>query len=273
MVTALVMAASRRGAADSVAQLQGLSHKCLVQVHDRPMIEHVLGALDGTAAISSVIVSIEDAAIIAHLSLVKSLQERGKLRIVKSGPTLADSVTAAIAEAAPAFPVLITTADNALHDSALVDGFCRDAARAHAEVIVGMTRAEVVLAAYPEGQRAFHRFRDGGYSSCNLYFLRTIEAVHAARAFATGGQFAKKPWRIAKAFGLLTLLFYRLRWLSMPQMARQISRALHVSLEIVLVPRAEGPIDIDNPKDFALAEKILATRAVAAAMPRAAVAD
>lgn len=267
MITALVMAASRRGAADPVAQLQGLSHKCLVRVHDRPMIEHVLGALDASGSIGEIIVSIEDAAIIDHLALVQRLRAQGKLKTVPSGPTLADSVTQAVSLGNARFPLLITTADNALHDAQLVEGFCAEIARSSADVVVGMTRAEVVLAAYPEGQRAFHRFRDGGYSSCNLYALRTPEAVKAARAFATGGQFAKKPWRIAKAFGLLTLAFYKLRWLSLQQMAGQVSRGLGVRLDVVLVPRAEGPIDIDNPKDFALAEKILGARAAAASRP------
>lgn len=268
MITALVMAASRRGAADPVAQLQGLSHKCLVRVHDRPMIEHVLDALSQSAVIGKIIVSIEDAAIIADLPLVKRLQNEGRLKTTPSGSTLADSVTSAIAQGQPTFPLLITTADNALHDTALIDGFCLEVERSTADVVVGITRADVVLAAYPEGQRAFHRFRDGGYSSCNLYAMRTPAAAKAARAFATGGQFAKKPWRIAKAFGLLTLAFYKLRWLTLDQMARQVSRGLGVTLRIVLVPRAEGPIDIDNPKDFALAEKILAARSsVARAAP------
>jgi hypothetical protein len=227
----------------------------------------VLDALANSATIGQIIVSIEDFAIIAALPLVQRLQADGKLTTAASGATLADSVAAAIAQAHPAFPLLITTADNALHDSALIDEFCAEVERATADVIIGMTRADVVLAAYPEGQRAFHRFRDGGYSSCNLYALRTPEAARAARAFATGGQFAKKPWRIAKAFGIFTLAFYKLRWLTLEQMARQVSRGLGLALRIVLVPHAEGPIDIDNPKDFALAEKILAARA-AAARPR-----
>jgi GTP:adenosylcobinamide-phosphate guanylyltransferase len=264
MITALVMAASRRGPADPVAQLQGLSHKCLVRVFDRPMIEHVLGALAACSRIGDIIVSVEDAALLKPLPLVQRLMNDGRLRFVKSGTTLADSVAAAVSQSNPSFPLLITTADNALHDTALIDGFCEALLEARADVVVGMTRADVVLAAYPEGQRAFHRFRDGGYSSCNLYALRTPEAVKAARAFATGGQFAKKPWRIAKAFGLVTLAFYKLRWLTLDQMMRQVSRALGVSMAIILVPRAEGPIDIDNPRDFALAEKILAARSASA---------
>ena len=44
-VTALVLAASRRGSDDPVAALVGESHKCLVKIAGKPMLERVVQAL------------------------------------------------------------------------------------------------------------------------------------------------------------------------------------------------------------------------------------
>ena len=64
---------------------------------------------------------------------------------------------------------------------------------------LGLTPASYVLEKYPEGQRAFHRLRCGAYSGCNMYALLTPDGVRGARAFATGGQFAKNPARLIAA--------------------------------------------------------------------------
>ena len=52
-------------------------------------------------------------------------------------------------------------------------------------MVVALARKEDVLAAHPEGQRRFYKFRDGEFSNCNLYGLsqRGLElAETSARA-------------------------------------------------------------------------------------------
>ena len=44
---------------------------------------------------------------------------------------------------------------------------------------LGLTPASYVLEKYPEGNRAFHRFRDGAFSSCNLYAMLTPKGIEA----------------------------------------------------------------------------------------------
>jgi hypothetical protein len=45
------------------------------------------------------------------------------------------------------------------------------AALAEADAVAAMARKANVLAAHPEGQRHFYRFRDDDYANCNIYGL------------------------------------------------------------------------------------------------------
>ena len=56
---ALVLAASR-GPTDPVAQSQGLSHKCLVRAAGQPMLQRVVAALQASASIGRIAISIDD---------------------------------------------------------------------------------------------------------------------------------------------------------------------------------------------------------------------
>ena len=249
--TALVMAASRGGAADALARAGGTTHKSLVKVAGIPMLTRVIAALSASPSIGRIYVSTQDPTDAAGTPAT----------VIPSRPTLADSVIAAAAAMGDgAFPLLITTADNALHTPAMIEAFCAATRNAACDVTVAMTPAEIILARYPTGARAFHPFKDGPASSCNLYALCNPRALAAAQSFAGGGQFGKKPWRLIGAFGVATFALYKLRRLTLDDAMRRIGRAFGLNVRAVRLMYAEAPIDIDTPEDLALAEKILATR-------------
>jgi hypothetical protein len=255
--TALVLAASRRGADDPVAKIQNLSHKCLVKLNGVVMVERVIAAMRATPEIGRIFVSIESPDILRRAPTLAAWIDAGEIVPLASEGNLAHSIAKAAAEIPDAHPLIITTADNALHTHEMLSYFCGQVSASDADVLVAMTPAEAILAKYPGGQRAFHRLKGGAYSSCNLYCMRTTKGAGAARAFATGGQFGKKPERIIKAFGLWSFVLYKLRLVTIDGVMRQISRALGLSVKVSLLPWAEAPIDVDNAKDFALVTKIL----------------
>ena len=255
--TAIVLAASRRGAQDPVAQMQGLSHKCLVTLNGVPMVQRVIDGLRGAKNVGRIFVSIENADILRTVPALAALLDKGEITAVQSEGNLAQSVYRAVGVINDPFPLVISTADNALHTPELVDYFCDEINKGSSEVFVGMTRAQLILEKYPGGQRAFHRLKDDAYSSCNLYCIKNQPGLKATEAFATGGQFGKKPYRIITAFGILSFILYKLRLVSLKGVMRQISRALKLNVEATLIPWAEGPIDVDNAKDYALVTSIL----------------
>lgn len=255
--TALILAASRKGPGDAVAQIQNKSHKCLVSLNGTAMIERVIQTVVDTKAVTRIFISVEDPAVLREIPKVAAWLDSGVIVPVQSLGNLAESVFSAVKEIPDPYPLIITAGDNALHTPEMLEHFCAEVGKSDADAFIGMTQAQLILDKYPEGARAFHRLKDGAYSSCNLYAVNSDKGVNGAKPFATGGQFGKKPLRIAKGFGVFSLILYKLQWLTLEGVAKRISKAIKAKTDAVLMPWAEGPIDVDNPKDYALVTKIL----------------
>ena len=257
----LVLAASR-GNLDPLAQAGGVSHKCFIDIAGQPMLRRVVGAVLESDRADRVIVAIEPEAIEEARGIISGLPGAEAVEFVGSRDNIASSV-AAIATP-ELLPLVITTGDNALHTAEMVAFFCDGAVGLSEDGALGLTPASYVLEKYPEGNRAFHRFRDGAFSSCNLYALLTPKGIEAAQVFRSGGQFGKKPKRLIGAFGLWAFLLYKTRLFTLNTVLRALSRAIGVRTTPVLMPFAEGPIDVDRQVDWNLANRIVAERERAA---------
>lgn len=256
--SALVVAASRRGVEDELAKRGGVSHKCFIDIAGEPMLLIVVRALLQAGRIGHVVVSIDEEARGEAEELLAPLE--GHISVVGSQPTLGASVLSAIDEIPDLLPLVITTGDNALHTPEIVRFFCDALDDCGGDAALGLTRAETLLERFPEGSRAFHRFRDMSLSSCNIYALLTRESVKAARVFDSGGQFAKKPWRFLASFGLAAFVVYKSRLATFGQFMSLLSRGLRIETRAVFMPFAEAPIDVDRVSDWKLAERIINER-------------
>jgi hypothetical protein len=253
----LVLAASR-GHLDPLAQAGGVSHKCFIDIAGEPMLKRVVASVLGCGRVDRTIVAIEPDSEAEARAMLASIPGAETIEYVASRESIGASV-AAVATA-DMVPLVITTGDNALHTAEMVRYFCDALDGLDADGAIGLTRAELVLEKYPEAARAFHRFRDGGFSSCNIYALLTLKAFAAARVFDTGGQFGKKPRRLIAALGLPAFLLYKSRLFKMRTIIRMMSRVLRIKAEPVLMPFAEGPIDVDRMQDWEIANRIVAAR-------------
>nr|WP_275950714.1 nucleotidyltransferase family protein [Croceibacterium selenioxidans] len=255
------MAASRRGVDDPVAKLQQKSHKCLVEIGGQVMLERVLEALIDSRCFDRVHVSVDRPDILTATPKMSAWVDEGRVVYVQSHGNLADSVLRAVETIGNALPLVITTGDNALHTPEIVRDFVRDFHASEADAIVGLTREEVVLREYSNSGLAFHRLRDGGFSSCNLYGLKTEKALNLAKVFESGGQFGKRHIRILKAFGLWPFIVYKLKLADVSGLLNVIGRRLRSDIEISWLDYPWGPIDVDHKHSFDLAEATLLGRA------------
>jgi CTP:molybdopterin cytidylyltransferase MocA len=261
--TALVLAASR-GNLDPLAQAGGVSHKCFIDIAGEPMLRRVVRAVAESGRFARLIVAIEEEAMAEAREILAPVPGAQDILYVPSKDNIATSVTAAAAAHPDALPMVITTGDNPLHTAKMVAHFC-DAlgplAAAGYDGAIGLTPARYILDKYPGETRAFHRFRDGAFSSCNIYALMTKRAIERGpEIFRTGGQFGKKPKRLIGAFGLFAFLVYKSRLVSLSVFLRLLGRAIGIKTAPVLMPFAEGPIDVDRMQDWDLANRIVAAR-------------
>lgn len=257
-VTALVMAGKRSGTLDPLAERAGVSQKSVVPVGGKPMIEHVTQALAACERVAQIRVVAHEPDEIAAIPSIAALQDEGRLIFRPGAFNLVDSVFSG-AEGAT-FPLLITTSDNCLVTAEGYTEFVEKCLAAEAGAAAALARKEDVIAADPEGQKKFYEFSDGGYSNCNTYWIGSRETLSAAEILRSGGQFVKYPGRIAKAFGLMNLIRFHFGWGDKERLFTQISRRFGYKLVPVVLSNGEFAIDVDEPRSFAITEKLLARR-------------
>ncbi|WP_298911669.1 nucleotidyltransferase family protein [uncultured Algimonas sp.] len=258
-VSALVLAARRPGVTDPLAEKAGVSHKCLIEMDGVPMIELVLQSLAGSDRVRDIFVSIDDPSALDGVSAIHDGRLGKPVKIIQSAENLFESVRDALS-GENRYPIIICTADNALQTAEMVDHFCAGFESADCDAAVALTPAEVIWAKYPDGQRRPYTFKDGKYSNCNLFGLRTPRSISAAQAFRGGGQFGKSKARIFKAFGLVNLLLYNFTLVSLSGVFDRLSRRFRVKVVPIIMPFAEAPIDVDNERTERIARRVLAER-------------
>lgn len=258
--TALILAGSRLGPKDAVAQSQNVSHKCLIELDGMIMLERVIKEIQAVEAVGRIFISIEKPEILDSVQVLREMREKGEIEFVQSRENLFLSVTGAAADIEDPFPLIVTTGDNALHTTEMVDHFCNELLATDTDAGIAMTPASVILEAYPEGKRAFYHLKDGDWSSCNIFALMSEKALGAAKSFEGGGQFGKNPQRVLKAFGFIFMILYRFRLAGMDTLVKRLSKRWGIKVKLVVMPFADAPIDVDNTGDVVLAEKILKAR-------------
>jgi len=257
-VTVIILAGQRAGVVNPLAARAGVSHKCLVPIAGKPLIAHVLDTVTALPDVEEIRISVE-AGSQAALDPVLADYAEAPIRLVASQRKLIDSVLAAAGE--DEGPFLITTADNVLVSQAAAAQIRDAMAEPDVDAVFAMARREDVLAAHPEGQRNFYRFRDGGYANCNIYGLANRKTFPvAAQIFAGGGQFMKSAKRMADAFGLGNIVLLRMGVFDLAAAIRRLSRRSGIGIRPTLLADGSQAIDVDNERTYAVCEQILARR-------------
>jgi len=259
LLVIVIGAQRKRADTHPLAARFGVSRKILIPLQDRPLIAHVLETLSTHADVSRIAVSVEDCVSGEVEAAMAGRLPSANIDYVPAAGNIADSVIAAAR--GHNGPLIITTADNAMLTHKSIDAMAKALRRA--DVVVAMAPREAVMAAHPDGQRRFYRFRDREYSNCNLYGMASRQALNAAEVFRSGGQFASKASRIVEAFGLLNLVLFRLRLVSLPGAFRRLSRRLGLRMEPVILADGSQAIDVDNERTYGVVSELLAGNTMA----------
>jgi len=256
-VTVIVLAAQRAGVVNPLAARAEVSHKCLVPICGRPLIEHVMETITTLPAIAAVRVVLEPDGQEEVGQVLAPFRATGiPIELVDSNPNIVESVLAA-AKDEPG-PFVITTADNVLLTH---DGFEQvRSAMLDADAVIGVTTRENVWAIHRQGQRGFYEFRDAGYANCNLYGLANRKGFSAAEAFREGGQFQKNRGRMIRAFGLFNILLMRFGLVTLPQGLTRVGKRFGARLKPVVFQDGALAIDVDNARTYTICEWVLGQR-------------
>jgi GTP:adenosylcobinamide-phosphate guanylyltransferase len=248
----LVLAAGR-SPDDPLSKAFSVTHKCLLPLAGKPMLQHVVCGLLATARFNTIAISIEDPLLLA--AALGSLTEVAKP--VASASSASLSVAKAFATVPLRQPTLVTTADHPLLRNDIIGEFLDRSAASGADLTVGLAAAEIILSAYPDARRTFLRFGRQRVSGCNLYAFNTAAAIKVIDHWHKLENSRKKPWRLVRSFGLAPLFRYAVGALSLSAAFAAASRTLGLTVEPILLPFPESAIDVDKPADLELAERIL----------------
>lgn len=243
---ALVLAGSRPGEIDSAAAHAGVSHKGLITLEGRTLLDRVLGAVQAAGA-EEIGVSTSDAAIVSALPdgvAAIAASTEGPSQSVREGAN------------ALGFPLLITTVDHALLKPEWITQFLADAP-ADADVALMLAPEERVRAAAPDTKRTYLAFRDGRFSGCNLFLFRSEAALPAIALWRRVEQNRKQPWKIAAMLGPGLLVRYLLGLLTLDEAIARLGALAGVRAAAVRAQDGLAAVDVDKPADLDLVRKIV----------------
>jgi GTP:adenosylcobinamide-phosphate guanylyltransferase len=259
LFSAVILAADR-ASNDPVAQASSVSCKALAPVAGRAMVLRVLDALDGAREVAARILCGPGEPSVAQSAELQELVNTGQIQWVVPQATPSSSTFSVLGTLPEGVPVLVTTADHALLSAEMVDYFCAAARASGCDVVAGVARHDVIKAAFPDALRTVTRLRDGGFCGCNLFAFLTPRARLAADFWRQVERQRKKPLRIIKVMGWLTVLRYLLGQLTLQQALAGLSQRMNLKVGVVQMPFAEAAVDVDKVEDLLLVESILAAR-------------
>lgn len=256
--TILILAGQRLGRVDPLAAKYGTEHKCLVPLLGRPLIAYILDAVDAAFPTAQIVISINDPRAMDNLPEAKRFFDSGRLKTVPSERNLLESVFAAVADIE--WPALITTGDNALMTPEALRDFHEFCLAEGADAGAMFARKEDILAAHPEGQPRFWKFRDGEFSGCNTFWMKDSRGLSTAEIFRGGGQFLKFPKRFISAFGLANLIGFQLGLFTTKRMLSRLSRRFGTQVKVKIADNGELAIDVDTEFSHLVTERLLRAR-------------
>jgi GTP:adenosylcobinamide-phosphate guanylyltransferase len=245
---ALVLAGSRPGG-DPLAQHVGVSHKALIEVGGRSLIERVVGALAQVPQVERILIAIERPQVLESLPGLHAPKCPKPVTIVPAEATPSGSVGRVLEREGT--PLLVTTGDSALLAPDWVQDFLA-ACPEEADAAVALASMEAVHRCAPDTQRTYLRFADGAYSGCNLFFFQHPRAAHAVRFWTEMEAHRKSPLRMMRRLGLATALRYRLGSLRLQEAVARLETLCGARIRIVELSDGRAAIDVDKLADLEL---------------------
>jgi GTP:adenosylcobinamide-phosphate guanylyltransferase len=253
-LNALVLAGSRPGG-DPLARHAGVSHKALIEIGGRTMIERVVGALAAVPQVARIVIAIDRPEVLSSLSGLAAPACAKPVTTMPAAGTPSESVAAALARLGT--PLVVTTADHALLMPQWLRAFLA-ACPPDADVAAALARKDAVLACAPGTERTYLRFADGEFSGCNLFFFQHPAAERVVRLWRELEAHRKAPLRMMLRLGVGTALRYRLGQLRLADAVARLEALSGARVRIVELADGRAAIDVDKPADLELVRALVA---------------
>lgn len=256
----VIVLAGDRGPGDPLAVQAKVAGKALVPVAGKPMLERVLCTLRAWPRLGRIILVAPSQSGYRAAAGAAGWVEGAGLVWLEPRSSLSASVRAGMA-ACSGCVRLIVTADHVLIDPGWLDHLLEAvSADQEAQVLVGVTAWEEVMARFPGSRRTRYRFRDRAICGTNLFALREPGSSRLLDLWQGIEQQRKRPWRMVALLGWGNLAAYLAGRLSLAAAFEALSDRIKVAVRPVLLADPLTAVDVDSPADLALVESVVASR-------------
>lgn len=253
-LTAVVLAG---GPPDDVSRTEpGAPNKAFVRIAGRALVERVLSALRAARSIDRIRVV---APVSTHGSPVLALADEFRADGIRITHSLRNGLDAL----PPDDVALVVASDLPVLTPQCVDDFAERAATCGADAAYGCVARTVHVAKYPHVRHTWARMREGTFCGGGIMALRPRVLPSLERFLEQLGAARKKPWRLARVFGIAVLVKYATGQLTIADAETRASLLLQAPVRAIVSPYAETAINVDGAEDISVAERLIAGSASA----------
>jgi len=237
------------GDGDSALMPEQKTHKALIPLHGRPLIDYVLHALAGLGMDVEVV-------IVGFLSSALPCTPVPCQFVADHGGIL-ENVLAGLAAAGSREHVLISSCDLPFLTSEAISDFMERAAETGADLCYPVVREQAIESRFPGDCRSYRKLADGSFAGGDLLWLRPSIVQRNAGFAQDLTSNRKSAWGLAKVMGSSTVIRFLTGRLRVADLEKRASKLLGCTVAAVESVHPEIAMDIDKPHQLQLAERML----------------
>lgn len=254
---AVVLAGGRVSADDPLFDESPYGQRCLIDIHNKSMIQWVVDALSASDRV--------DELIIVGLSPNYPLQTKKNLHFLPDTGDIFTNIREGVCHSADRrsghVKCFIASTDIPALQAEMVDWSAAQAdKRPDLLIYYNVIPQAVMETKFPDANRSFVRFKDVAVCGADLNTLDSRFFTQERPVWARLTQSRKHPLRQAALLGLDTLILVALHMITLEKAITMVCERLSLDGTAVISPYAEMGMDADKPHQLDILRQYLARR-------------
>jgi GTP:adenosylcobinamide-phosphate guanylyltransferase len=224
--------------------------KALLSVAGKPMIQWVIDALNGSDAISNVIIT--------GLPPFTEINSTHPLTILPSQGDIVNNIRAGVDEIRRTNPgaekTLVISSDIPSIHPDMVNWMTKTVEDTDADIYYNVISRQVMESTFPGSKRTYTRFKDVEVCGGDLNAIRLSLVTDDNPFFHQIIDSRKNPFKQAFLFGFDILFLLLLNQLTLRDAEKKASERLGAKGSVILCPYAQLGMDIDKPNQFEMVQ-------------------
>lgn len=223
-------------------------YEALLNIGGRPMLYFVVDALKKSEKIDEIFV-------VGAVEVLSKTQLSGKVSFVSNGCTIMESVRNGMASLSGNRKVLIVATDIPFLTAEAIDDFLMQCESMNRDFYYPIIEKSCCKAKFPRCQRTFVKIIDGTFTGGNIFLVNPKVIDKCIDLANKMVEDRKKPWRLAKKFGVIFLLKFIIGKLTLTKIEQHFLELTGIDGTVIRSNYAEIGMDVDKTTDLQVANE------------------